>query len=158
MQRKEQVVLEEGDFLIDLMTYTYLFDIPKIKKALNKYWNEYESIIKNKNSTFEDLNKARAILFLVSNYYCEQIAPIAIERRLPCLSKKMTLVDFLEIVDKKQKKKYLKEELFKKLVEYYDLIRDFKNSHIKDNRYHFEKEFLENYNKKRPKEERELKF
>ncbi|MDD4983663.1 MAG: hypothetical protein PHH82_02350 [Candidatus ainarchaeum sp.] len=144
--------------MINLMTYTYLFDIKKIKKCLDNYWKEYSKIINNKKSTFEDLNRARAILFLVSNYYCEQVAPFAIEKRTGSLKTKLTLSEFLEAVDKKKDKKYLSDPKFKKIKEYYLLIKDFKNSHVINKRYHNEEKFLEEYNKKRPAGTPELKF
>jgi hypothetical protein len=60
--------------MIELMKYTYLMHPEKIQEELEKYRERYEEIINQEKSTWEEMNEARAILFLTGQLYCEQIA------------------------------------------------------------------------------------
>jgi len=134
--------------MITLMKYTYLMKPEKIQKELNNLWNKYQKIINN-NSSWEDMNEARAILYLTGQVYCEQIAPDAIERRLHFLKKKISLIEFFCLIDKNSNelKKFQKEKLFRKLEKFYRIIKKYKNKHIKGKYYLEEETFIEKYNK-----------
>ncbi len=117
----------------------------KIKQELEKLWNKYQELLKKPN--WENINEARAILYLTAEIYCEQIATKAIERRLHLL--KLTLTEFFHIIDKKSEKlnKLRKNELFNKLEKFYKIIKQYKNKYTKGKYYLDEEEFIEKYNK-----------
>jgi len=50
--------------MIELMKYTYLMEPEKIQEELEIYRKRYEEIINQENTTWEEMNEARAILFL----------------------------------------------------------------------------------------------
>jgi len=130
----------------------------KVEKELDKLWNKYTKIINKKNPSWEELNEARAILYLTGHVYCEQIAVEAIERRLHLLKIKLTLPEFLTAIDTDSPKLDLlrREKLFFTLEKYYNIIKAYKNKYIKGKYYLEEEKFLEQYNKNNPFAE--LKF
>jgi len=138
--------------MIELIKQTYLLDSEKVKKELDKLWERYNLIIKNKNATWEELNEARAILYLTGNIYCEQIAVEAIERRLHLLKEKMTILEFFNIIDTKSKKvsELRKDKLFLKLEKFYTVIKEFKNKNIGGKFYLNEEAFMKQYNQLTP--------
>ncbi len=138
--------------MIELMKYTYLMEPEKIKEELNSLWTKYKKILLDKDSIWEELNKARAILFLTGQVYCEQIAVDAIERRLHLLKQKLTLLGFLDLIDKESKDlpELRKDDLFSKLEKFYRVIKSYKNKYEKGKYYLEEEKFIEEYNKKNP--------
>ena len=50
--------------MIELMKYTYLMEPEKVEAELEKLWNRYQTIINQENTTWEEMNEARPILFL----------------------------------------------------------------------------------------------
>ncbi len=50
--------------MIQLMKYTYLMEPKKIQAELDTYRKKYEEIINSEKPTREEMNEARAILFL----------------------------------------------------------------------------------------------
>jgi hypothetical protein len=120
----------------------------KIKKELDKLWEKYKKIIDNKNSTWEEINEARAILFLTGKIYCEQIAVEAIERRLHLLKERLTILEFFNLIDKESKRlqELRKDELFSKLEEFYRIIKEFKNKYSSGKFYLDEEKFIKRYN------------
>ena len=132
------------------LKYTYLLDTDNIRKELQKLWNRYLSILDNPD--WEDLNEARAILYLVGYWYPEEVAPAAIDRRLHLLQRPLTLIEFFTLVDSKDKDliKQRKDPLFVKLEDYYKLIKEFKNMHVGGKWYLDEERFVELYNKYSP--------
>jgi len=124
----------------------------KIKKELNKLWERYQKIIEDKNTNWEELNEARAILFLTGNIYCEEIAVKAIERRLHLLKEKLTLIEFFDLIDKESDKlKKLREDnLFSRLEKFYRIIKEFKNRYHEGKFYLDEEKFIKEYNDKSP--------
>lgn len=146
--------------MIELMKYTYLMEPEKIKEELEKHWERYQKIIKNKDSSWEDINEARAILFLMGNTYCEKIAVEAIEKRLHLLKEKLSLLEFLDIIDKNSLKlnEFRKDELFSKLEKFYKIIKEFKNKYHEGKYYLDEEKFLERYEEKNPNKELKIGY
>jgi hypothetical protein len=137
------------------MKYTYLMEPENIKKELDLLWRRYQEILDNKNSNWEEMNEARAILFLTGHVYCEDIAPRAIERRLHLLKDKLSLINFFDMIDKNSAeiKKLREDELFAKLERFYNVIKEFKNKYTKGKYYIDEERFLEKYGEKNPQKE-----
>lgn len=133
-----------------LLKYTYLIDIKNIDIQLEKLWQRYQTILKNPN--WDDLNEARAILYLVGYIYLETIASEAIERRLHLLKKPISSVKFFTLIDSNSKelRLYRKDSLFIKLEKYYLLIKKFKNRFVGGKYYMDEEKFIKLYNKYNP--------
>lgn len=134
--------------MIDLLKYTYLMDLKEIENSLNRLWATYKSILENPN--WVDMNRARAILYLTGQIYCEKIAPQAIERRLLHLKEPMDINEFLLLVDtnsERLKELREKDETFKTLEAYYRIIKNFKNKHTGGKYYLDEEKFIDAYNK-----------
>lgn len=114
------------------MKYTYLMQPEKVQEELEKLWNRYQDIINKEKPTREEMNEARAILFLTGQLYCEQIAVGAIERRLHLLPGKPTLVEFFLLIDSESEmlEDYRKHHLFNKLEQFYRIIKTYKNRHL----------------------------
>lgn len=146
--------------MIGLMKYTYLMEPDKVKEELNKLWDKYQQIINNKSSTWEEVNEARAILYLTGQIYCEQIAIEAIDRRLHLLKNKMSLTDFLNLIDKNSKEldELRKDELFKKLEQFYRVIKEYKNRYNRGKYYLDEEKFLKKYEDINPDKEMKLGY
>ncbi|MBU1204052.1 MAG: hypothetical protein KKG60_03220 [Nanoarchaeota archaeon] len=144
--------------MINLMKYTYLMEPEKISEELDNLWNEYQQIINQENPTWKEVNEARAILFLTGQIYCEKIAVEAIERRLHLLKVKLSLLEFLDLIDKNSEKleELRKDELFNKLERFYRIIKAYKNKYIKGKYYLEEERFLKVYEKVNP--DKELKI
>ena len=125
-----------------LLKYTYLIDIKNIDIQLEKLWQRYQTILKNPN--WDDLNEARAILYLVGYIYLETIASEAIERRLHLLKKPISSVKFFTLIDSNSKelRLYRKDSLFIKLEKYYLLIKKFKNRFVGGKYYMDEEKFI----------------
>ena len=122
----------------------------KIKQELEKLWKRYQKLLKK--SDWESINEARSILYLIGQIYLEQIAVEAIERRLHLLKEKLTLLEFFDIIDKKSEKlkDLRKEGLFKRLEEFYIIVKQYKNKYVGGKYYLDEEKFIQEYNKKNP--------
>lgn len=146
--------------MIQLMKYTYLMQPEKIKEKLNRLWKRYQDILDNKDSTWEEINEARAILYLTGQTYCEGIAVRAIERRLHLLKEELNLVEFFDIIDKKSPRlnPMRKDELFVTLEKFYNIIKEYKNRYTKGKYYIDEERFLEKYGEKNPNKELKMGY
>ncbi|MBU2025210.1 MAG: hypothetical protein ABIC19_02305 [Patescibacteria group bacterium] len=133
-----------------LLKHTYLLNIDKIQADLERLWKRYQHILGN--PSWNNLNEARAILYLAGQIYCEQIAVDAIERRLPLLKKPISLSQFLILIDSKspKQKRYNKDPLFLKLKKFYTVIKKFKNKSVGGKYYLDEQRFIRLYNKHNP--------
>jgi hypothetical protein len=142
------------------MKYTYLLDYEKVEKELNNYWERYKKILEDKNVSWEDLNEARAILFLTGQVYCEQIAIEAIKKRLHLLKEKITILEFFDLVDKNSKKldELRKDKLFLKLEKFYRIIKEFKNRHSGGKFYLDEEKFIKRYNESNPEKDIQIGY
>lgn len=118
--------------MIKLMKYTYLMEPEKIEQELESYRKRYKEIIDNEESSREELNEARAILFLTGHIYCEEVAVGAIERRLHLLPGKPKLIEFFMLIDSESEmlEDYRKHLLFNKLERFYRIIKAYKNIHL----------------------------
>ncbi|MFH1801226.1 MAG: hypothetical protein ABH804_00085 [archaeon] len=146
--------------MIELMKYTYLMEPEKIEGELQKLWEEYTSIINNKNSSWDEINEARAILYLTGQIYCEQIAVEAIKRRLHLLKQPVDLLEFFNLIDKNSNRlnELREDELFKKIEKFYKIIKEYKNKYI-DGKYYLEEEkFIEIYNKLNPEKNSKMGY
>ncbi len=138
--------------MIQLMKYTYLMQPEKIQEELESLWNRYQSIINQEKSSREEMNEARAILFLTGHLYCEEIAVQAIERRLHLLPGKPTLVEFFLLIDSESEmlEDYKRHHLFNKLEQFYRTIKAYKNKYLWGKYYLEEERFLKKYNELSP--------
>jgi len=136
--------------MIELMKCTYLMDVKKIEKELDNLWNGYQSILIN--PSWDELNRARAILYLTGQIYCEKIAPEAIERRLSHLKQPLTLTEFFLLIDSNSEKlvELRKDSVFKQLEAFYIIIKKYKNKNAGGKYYLDEEKFIEIYNKHTP--------
>ena len=137
----------------NLLKHTYLLEPKKVEKELEKLWDRYEELLDD--PSWENLNEARAILYIIGAIYTEDIAPKAIERRLHLLKKPMDLLEFFTVIDSKSKdlKELRKDPLFKKLEEYYEIIKKNKNRFVGGKHYMNEEKFIDLYNKYNPEQD-----
>jgi len=137
------------------MKYTYMLEPEKIEKELNNLWKKYKRILEDKKVTWEEMNEARAILFLTGQVYCEQIAVEAIEKRLPLLKEKISLLEFFNLIDKNSSKlrEMRKDKLFFKLEKLYSIIKKFKNRYTEGKFYLDEEKFIQRYNQANPEKD-----
>ncbi len=137
------------------MKYTYLMEPEKIEQELESYRKRYKEIIDNEESSREELNEARAILFLTGHIYCEEVAVGAIERRLHLLPGKPKLIEFFMLIDSESEmlEDYRKHLLFNKLERFYRIIKAYKNIHLWGKYYLEEEKFLKRYREKSPNPE-----
>jgi len=144
--------------MIVLMKYTYIMEPEKVQEELDRLWDRYQEILKDPASDWENVNEARAILYLTGQVYCEEIAIGAIERRLHLLKEKIELLDFFNLIDKNSKRlnELRKDELFSKLEKFYRIIKTYKNKYNKGKFYLDEERFLKEYQKQSP--EKDLKI
>jgi len=132
----------------------------KIQEELDKLWDKYQNILENPNSDWEKINEARAILFLTGQFYCEQVAIEAIERRLHLLKDKLSLIEFFNLIDKNSEKleELRKDELFNKLEKFYLIIKAYKNKYDKGKFYLDEEKFIQKYEKVNPNKKFKLGY
>jgi hypothetical protein len=136
----------------ELLKNTYLLKTKKIKKNIELLWLEYQKILNNKKSSWEDLNQARAILYFLGYLYPEKVALESLEKRIIFIRPKITLDKFLTAIDRKNKKilnKYKNNNKFNELKEFYLIVKNIKNK-IKNNSYLDEERFNQFYKKSKP--------
>lgn len=134
--------------MIELMKYTYLLKNDKIKNELELLYQKYSGFLEKAEEIWQELNEARAILYLTGQVYCEQIAIDTIQRRLHLLKQPLQLSEFLHLVDSNSEKlsELRQDELFAKLEEFYKIIKEYKNKYSKGKFYLNEEKFIEFYN------------
>ncbi len=134
--------------MIELMKYTYLLENDKIKNELELMYQKYSGFLGKAEEMWQQLNEARAILYLTGQVYCEQIAVDVIKRRLHLLKQPLQLSEFLNLIDSNSEKlnELREEELFRKLEEFYKIIKEYKNKYSKGKFYLDEEKFIEFYN------------
>jgi len=134
------------------MKYTYLLENDKISKELELMYQKYSGFLEKAEEVWKELNEARAILYLTGQVYCEQIALETIQRRLHLLKQPLQLLEFLNLIDSNSEKlnELRNEELFRKLEEFYKIIKEYKNKYSKGKFYLDEERFIELYNKFNP--------
>jgi hypothetical protein len=137
----------------DLLKYTYLLDVKKIDKSIERLWRIYQGILDNKKSTWEDLNEARAILYFIGYLYPEKIALESFEKRIKFIKPSIGIDKFLLAIDgndTKILKKYAKNKRFNQLKDFYLIVKGIKNR-VKGESYLDEKKFNEIFKKMKPK-------
>lgn len=134
--------------MIDLMKYTYLMEPERVRLELDRLWKRYKEIIDFEGSGWDEINEARALLYLTGQVYCEKIAVEAIERRLHLLKAELSLIEFLDLIDKESKRLegLRKDELFVKLEAFYRVVKGYKNRYVGGKYYLEEERFLKRYN------------
>jgi hypothetical protein len=138
--------------MIALMKYTYLMQTDKIDEELSNLWERYQKILNNPASTWEDINEARAILFITGNIYLEQISTEAIEKRLKYLKEEFRIVEFLHIIDSDsiRLEELRKCPTFKELETFYRIIKKHKNKYSRGKFYLDEERFIQKHRKLNP--------
>jgi len=141
-----------------LLKDTYLLDAKNVEKDLIRLWKRYQYILNNPN--WEDLNEARAILYLTGRIYCEQIVPEAIRKRLNQLKKTISEIEFYTAIDSNSKdlKTYRKDKLFSKLEKLYLIVKKYKNKETSGQYYLDEERFIELYDQYRPSKDLKVGF
>lgn len=137
----------------ELLKYTYLLNTDKIKERVEILWQRYQQILDNKNSSWEDLNEARAILYFIGYLYPEKIALESLEKRIGYVKPVIGLDKFLLAIDGSDKKvlnKYKSNKKFNSLKKFYLILKDIKNR-TKNNTYLDEGRFNKFYSKSKPK-------
>ena len=136
--------------MIKLLKYTYTLQADKIDSELKKYWQRYQEILEK--PSWQRLNEARAILYMIGQVYCEEIAIEAIKRRLHLLKNDLSLLDFLSIIDvnSEKLKELRKDSLFLKLENFYRAVKNFKNKFVGGKYYLDEEKFGKLYCKYNP--------
>ncbi len=139
--------------MIELLKNTYLLNTKEIERNINSLWNRYQEIL-DKKSSFEELNEARAILYLLGYLYPEKIALESLESRVKYLIPKIIFDDFLTIIDENNEKmmqKYKNNIKFNQLKEFYLIVKKIKNK-VKNHSYLDEDRFNDIYLKVKPKD------
>ncbi len=138
--------------MIELLKNTYLLDTKEIERNINYLWGRYQEIL-NKKSSFEELNEARSILYFLGYLYPEKIALESLESRVKYLVPKISLDDFLLIIDENNEKmleKYRENKRFNQLKEFYLIVKKIKNR-VENFSYLDEDRFNKIYCKMKPK-------
>ena len=138
----------------NLLKNTYLLNIKKIKKDIERLWGRYQKILNNKKSSWEDLNEARAILYFLGYLYPEKIALGSLGGRVKYIKPKISLDTFLLAIDRNDKKilnGYKDSKKFNRLKDFYLIVKDIKNR-VKNNTYLDEERFNKFYSKLKPKD------
>jgi len=138
--------------MIQLLKYTYMMQPEKVKEALDSLWNRYQAIVTKTDSNWEEINEARAILYLTGQVYCEQIAVKAIERRLHLLQKPIDPVHFFNLIDTEDQNlvSLRGDQLFKQLEAFYRVVKAYKNKNVGGEFYLNESKFIKKHEEKNP--------
>ena len=130
------------DLIMELMKNTYLLRPEAIEKIMAKIWRRYQSLL-DSSKNIEELWEARVYLYVIGYLYPEEFGLKAIDRRLQYLRKPLTLLEFLDMIDKKKtSKEYKSDPLFVKLETLYGVIKKYKQL-VKNNSYLDERRFNE---------------
>jgi len=132
----------------ELLKNTYLLNNVAIKKDIDRLWDKYSFIVESKKTTWEEINEARAINYMM-HIYIEKIAQEMIILRLNRITPKINVEEFLYLVDRKKLDIIKGDKILSRLAEYYKIIKEYKNK-IKNDSFHNEKMFLEKYNRLKP--------
>lgn len=131
------------NYLANLLTDTYLFDIPKVESSLEEAWNEYQRLLSEAEETRDlyTITQARVYLYFLGYFFPEEFARGALERRLRSFEPEINFEDFIKWADSGNvPEQYEEDELFKKVLKFYQITKDFKNkdvngSYLDENRF-----------------------
>ena len=132
----------------------------KIQEELDRLWNKYQEILDDPTSDWEKINEARAILYLIGQVYCEEIAIGAIERRLHLLKEKIELIEFFNLIDTNSERLegLRDDELFRKLERFYRILKEYKNKYNGGKFYLDEERFIKKYQEQNPDKNIEIGY
>lgn len=133
-----------------LLKYTYIMGSKSLKQELENLWNRYQHILDNPN--WDDLNEARGILYIIGYLFPEKIADEAIERRIHLLKDRIEINEFYGLIDSNSNELEGRRQdpLFKKMEDYYRVVKEFKNKTTVGKWYLDEERFVDIYNKFTP--------
>lgn len=140
--------------MIEILNNIYLLDNNGIRKGINKHYDQYQLIINKSKPTWKEINKARAILYVIGYLIPEVIALESLEKRVRFIKPKISIDKFLSAIDRKDKNillKYENNREFNKLKEFYIIIKSVKNKVNKGRLYLDEDIFNKQFNKLKPK-------
>ncbi len=141
--------------MLDLLKNVYLFDIDSIASDIERLWREYQNILDQKDVNWEEINKARAILYFLGHIFTEKVALESLERRIKFVQPKISLDNFLLAIDSHDEKvleKYKNNKKFNKLQKFYLVVKSVKNRINRDSTYLDEETFNKKFNRLRPKD------
>ena len=122
------------DTVTELLKNTYLLRVEEIEKTMENLWQKYQFILDNAKS-IEELWEARVYLYILGYFYPEEFGIEAIKRRLKHLINPLSLVEFLDMIDKEKISEIYKTDLlFIKLEKLYNIIKKYKQL-IRNNSY-----------------------
>jgi len=114
------------DLVSELLKNTYLFRIEKIEEITRKIWEKYQFLLDNAKE-IEGLWEARVYLYVLGDFYPEKLGIEAVERRLKHLHNPLSLMEFLDMIDKEKISKEQRADLlFVKLERLYRIIKKYK--------------------------------
>ena len=137
-----------------MLKNVYLFDIYKIDSDIERLWRQYQDILDKKEVNWEEINKARAILYFLGHIFTEKIALESLERRIKFIQPKIFIDDFLLAIDSRDRKilkKYKNNKKFSQLQEFYLIVKSIKNRVNRDSTYLDEETFNEKFSQLKPK-------
>jgi hypothetical protein len=137
-----------------LIKHVYLLDNKKLKSDIERLWRRYLGLIDKKDLNWEEANEARAILYFLGYIFVEIIALGSLERRIPLIRPKISLDNFFAAIDRNDKRvsdKYKNNNNFKKLKEFYLIVKSIKNKTHSDGSYLDEETFNKVYKRLKPK-------
>jgi hypothetical protein len=142
--------------IVDLIKFTYLLDLEGIKRSINVLWVEYQKILDDPGASWDDVNRARAILYFLGNIFAEKISVESLERRIKFIKPEISLLNFLSAIDcdnPKVLKSYSDNSRFQAMKEFYLIVKDLKMRINKegDRLYLDEDRFNRKYKKLKPK-------
>lgn len=87
------------DLITELLKNIYLLRVEKIEEITKEIWQKYQSIL-NSASNIEELWEARVYLYVLGWFYPEKFGIESIKRRLKHLKNPISLMGFLDMIDK----------------------------------------------------------
>ena len=141
--------------MLTLLKNVYLLDTDGIRQNIERLWKEYQDILDNKAANWEDINRARSILYFLGHIFTEKIALESLARRVNLIRPKILIDDFLTAIDSDNKlllNKYKNNEQFFQLKKFYLIVKSIKNRVNRDSTYLDEETFNKKYNKLKPKD------
>ena len=141
--------------MLDLLKNVYLFDIDSIGNDIERIQQEYQDILDKKEINWEEINKARAILYFLGHIFTEKIAFESLERRIKFIQPKISLDNFLLVIDSQDKEileKYKNNKKFEQLKKFYLIVKSIKNRVNRDSTYLDEETFNKKFKRLKPKD------
>lgn len=125
--------MNNQDYLANLLTCTYLFDIPKVESSLEEAWDEYQGLLSEAEETKDlyTITKARVYLYFLGYYFPEDFGKGAIERRLGSFKSAIEFKNLVSWADSGNiPAQYEEDELFQQVLHFYQIIKNLKNKTV----------------------------